>query len=651
MHLRTTESTADRSIELAHTAIVLYDADAADDPDAPFPSSFPFAIPLTADTPQCIHTPQSALAHVLSATLHPADPAAPPLTKALAVHTRRFSSHTHTPAIAPVTRTIAAPARVDVEVPRTTFTAREPVPIYVTVPSPSRELVVQGGLRLRNIKAELVRTVRVRQGDPNDDPCAEDGDENEDDEDDEDGGRLPLGVSHEQATEPSSSSSQATTITTARRRAPTAVYKTVVSRSGALCRFHTSLPVRLRFVLHQSSPASSPSDPARPLPAGDFGLLDSDAECGSITQTTLLHSVAFRLRVHVTFRNMATRTEHVSTLALPLTFLPPPAPLPELEAGMDSAYHKKHDRPPARTVRGDDQDAAPHYEEGEAGPSVFVVSASGEPPPFEERDAPPSFAEASTSSRLPTFLESEQEIYIPPRSDDDDEPSLPPPPPPGLPAPQPQPRHVIDGEGVLFGFPASAHFDGHAEDVDRTGAPTPPPTLEMATHDPDVTGLADLDLDMGLDMGLDLGLDLDAPGTRAMQALGLGLGIALEQREETTARGPPPPPPPPMDDPSDPPPSIHSEYRSREGVPHQMPGAPASSPPPPHHHHHHHHLHNHHSPPQQLQPPATGEGGASASAHPHAPPPYLIPDDDDDGEGGHEHVARPPPYVDVMHEH
>ena len=86
MHLRTTESTADRSIELAHTAIVLYDADAADDPDAPFPSSFPFAIPLTADTPQCIHTPQSALAHALpvpvSAKLRLCHPA--PHTLALA---------------------------------------------------------------------------------------------------------------------------------------------------------------------------------------------------------------------------------------------------------------------------------------------------------------------------------------------------------------------------------------------------------------------------------------------------------------------------------------------------------------------------------------------------------------------------------------
>ncbi|THH20010.1 hypothetical protein EW146_g1271 [Bondarzewia mesenterica] len=437
MDLCTTETAYARSIELGHARIVLYDSQNERDDGAPLPSSFPFAIPLTPDMPQCIHTPQSALAHVLTATLHPTDEASPPLTKALTVHTRRFISHTHTLGIHPIKRSIDVPTRVEVEVPRTTFTAFEPVPVYVTVPSPRRELVVEAGFRLRNIKAEIFRTIRVRRGD--DDAEFDMPMDSESDSDDEHiHGEDPLGISlppQEKASEPSSSSSHAAP------REPAAVYKTVISRSGALCRFHTSLPVRLRFLLHQSSPTSSPSDATRPLPAGEFGPLDSDTECGCITQSTLMHSVAFRIRIHATFRNTSTHTERVSTISIPINFLPPPAPLPEVEEWMETAYHKKHDRPPARTVRGDDPEAAPHYDEGEAGPSYV---ANGEPPPFEERDAPPSFAEASTSSRLPTFLESEQEIYVPSSEDGSMEP---------LPA---HPQHVIEGEGVLFGFPASA---------------------------------------------------------------------------------------------------------------------------------------------------------------------------------------------------
>ena len=52
--------------------------------------------------------------------------------------------------------------------------------------------------------------------------------------------------------------------------------------------------------------------------------------------------------------------------------LPPPAPLPEVEQSIDEAYQKKHDRPPARTVREDEHDSAPRYFEGEAGPSALT---------------------------------------------------------------------------------------------------------------------------------------------------------------------------------------------------------------------------------------------------------------------------------------
>jgi hypothetical protein len=591
MDLRTVEAAYDQVIELSHTSIILYESEG--DNETPLPSSFPFALPLTSDTPQCIHTPQSSLRHILSASLHPFDDTAQPFSKELTVHTRRFISHTRSIPVSPVTRSLDNPSRVEVEIPRTAFTCVEPVPIYVTVPPPSRELVVEGGLRLRNIKAELIRVVRVTDGAETDESESVDVDipsdiDDESEEEGDHGASAPLGISLPSHKKHAAASSSSAHHPEDFPHCRSARYRTVISRSGALCRFHASLPVRLRFILHQSS-SSSPSDSIHPLPAGDFGSTGSDAECASITQTTLVHSVSFRIRVQATFRNTSHHTERVSTITIPITFLPSPAPLPEVEESVSSAYHKKHDRPPARTNRPDDVDAAPHYE-GEAGPSYL---ASGLPPPFEERDAPPPFF-PSSSSRLPTFLESEQEIFM---ADAEDAATV-------APTLIPPGGRVIEGEGVLFGFPASSQFSGHTE-VDRNGAPTPPPPVEMATLDPNVTAL--------------VRLNVDVP-EHTIQTLGL----TLHQQEEITAGEAPPPPPPPMDDPSDPPPSIHSEYRSREGVAHQattIAVPPADQPAP------------------QMAPgiPVT------TRSHVSAPPPYLVPDGTE-----HEHVARPPPYVDFM---
>jgi neural Wiskott-Aldrich syndrome protein len=598
MDLRTVEAAYEQVIELSQSTVVLYDSE--DDKETLLPSSFSFALPLTPDTPQCIHTPQSSLRHILSATLHPLDQVAQPFSKTLTVHTRRFISHANSISVSPITRSLDNPSRVQVEIPRTTFTCVEPVPIYVTIPPPRRELVVEEGLRLRNIKAELIRIVHVADGteaEENDsvdvDIPSDIGDEPEEDEDSQ-SGNAPLGVSLPSHEKHAMASSSTISYPSNPHQHRSAAYRTVISRSGALCRFHASLPVRLRFILHQSSPSSSPSDSTHPLPAGDFGSTGSDAECASITQTTLLHSVSFRIRVHATFRNTSRHTERVSTITIPITFLPSPAPLPEVEESVDSAYHKKHDRPPASTNRRDDADAAPHYdyEQGEAGPSYL---SPGAPPPFEERDAPPPFfptSFSSSSSRLPTFLESEQEIFIPTAEDSA-----------GAPPPlMPLLEQVIEGEGVLFGFPASSQFSGHS-DVDRNeGASTPPPSVEMATLDPNVTGL--------------VGLNIDVPEHT--------IQLTLQQEEQIATGEAPPPPPPPMDDPSDPPPSIHSEYRSREGVAHQAIAMAVASA-------------------TDLPAPQIPSGiPVSTRSRVSAPPPYPVPDGVE-----HEQVARPPPYVDL----
>jgi len=48
------------------------------------------------------------------------------------------------------------PTQVEVEIPLVTFKAGEPIPIYVKVPPPRTELVVDQGLRLRNIRVEPI---------------------------------------------------------------------------------------------------------------------------------------------------------------------------------------------------------------------------------------------------------------------------------------------------------------------------------------------------------------------------------------------------------------------------------------------------------------------------------------------------------------
>jgi hypothetical protein len=291
--------------------------------------------------------------------------------------------------------------------------------------------------------------------------------------------------------------------------------------------------------------------------------------------------VSFRLYVHVSFVDMSAHTERISTISIPVIILAPPAPLPQVDESLDIAYLKKHDRPPVKTYRYDDaESSAPPFEEGEAGPS-FLNSMP--PPPFEEPEAPPPFS--SHSFFLPTFFESERQIIVPEAH------SL---------TPQPVP---IVGEGPLFGFPPSEQFDGHSEEDDLSRAVTPPPTLEMAERDTDVTDLA--------------------RGEHGLEAL----SITLDGREEIGEEQLPPPPPPAMDDPLDPPPSIDSEYRS----PRTLPRSPSP--------------HTSASSPLLLtsaQTPVPSVNGPINDGY--APPPYLH----HDGDGDHEDVARPPPYMDLI---
>lgn len=579
MSLRTTESVHGREIELCVSEMDV--ASFPLDSYETIPTSFPFAVPLMPDVPQCIHTLHSSVMHVLNASLHSVDPTIPHMSSELLVHTRRYTSHTHTVVISPEKHLIHHPVRVEAEIPRSTFIAGEPIPVYVTVPPPPRQLVLEGGLRLRNVKTELLRVVEVR--------CFDDLQRELQTPSQEAVGR-PTDEINDSPLEGSSSAA----LTSAMEKPSdplsdspspfTATYTTVMSRSGASCRFHTSHPVRLRFVLHQTLPSASPSDHPRSLAEGDYAYVENDPQCISISQTTLLHKVSFLLNVHTSFVDIASRTETLYTISIPVNIIPPPAPLPEVEEWVDTAYQKKHDRPPLRTVRQEDPEvSAPLYHEGEAGPSY---TQHGAPPPFEDRDVPPPPffpSEASTSTGLPTFQESENEIYIPSNTEEH--------------FATPVTETTIVGEGILFGFPPSQQFDGHTDPLHRTS--TPPPSVEEAVQDPEVTEFVDL--------------------SQPRRVLGL---IVEEQ---------PPPPPPPLDDPSDPPPSIDSVFRSPTSSgsvqTHPSTGIP-----------HHSFTHDRHSLSQ------AGEVMDQGSSHVPAPPPYLTPNDQ-------EQVARPPPYVDFIPSH
>ncbi|EJD47822.1 hypothetical protein AURDEDRAFT_151297 [Auricularia subglabra TFB-10046 SS5] len=435
--LQTVEVTPNGSLELSRTQRELWKrsmASASTDPASTPPSVLPFSLPLMQDAPQCIHTPYSSLEHSLTATLHSSD-GQRTLSKTVLAHTRRYASPAELPVI-PENRSVDAPARVDAQIPRVAWRAGQAIPVYVTVPPPSPALVLSEGIRLRNIRAELVQIVRIpRSTGPDDTAAAEDRvptpppqwDELDDDaqsEETEDDTRSSSSDDSEDDSYPAEKCASGD----GDECEPELVqYTSIIAHSGAPCRFHRSRPIRIRLVLH---PSTTPF--TRSLPHAHDDGAPPDCALG-ISQSAVLHSVRFRLRVRATFILSGTaRTERVARLDFPLVILPPVVPRPEeAEAdptGLEGAYRKKHDRPPTRTVRRADAE----------------VDAGPEPGPS---DPPPPFDPSHGGARLPTFLESlgsePQPSYAESEADagatDDDIPA---------------------GEGTIFGFPAADQYDG-----------------------------------------------------------------------------------------------------------------------------------------------------------------------------------------------
>jgi hypothetical protein len=440
----------------------------------------------------------------------------------------------------------------------------------VTLPVPTTHTVVNEGLRLRSVRAELVRSVQVFE--PAKEAVAVAS------------GRLIDGTSNHQDPPPpftpvaSSSTAPATPVADGVDTPPTAVHFSAFTRSGAAARFHSSRPVRIRLLLHA---AATPSTPV-------YHPLDSSHEHGDcpISQHTVLHNVVFALEVCASFllrlpppadrpststsNPHGQTTESTTTLRVPLTILPPRAPwrsaeqeiISTNEADLEAHYRKKFDKPPERTIRASDSDTVVGSSGG-AG-----RSAAAPPPPFEE--APPSFIEGNagngpTEGGLPpTFSESQSAAVAPaervPGYAEAEEPGPVANSVDGTAAVLEDSDTLLaaEGEGATFGFRPEEQFDGF--EGDTTGgirSASPPPPIERSAEDADVTAFAEL-----------------AQGERAALVEALIVAEGMRMGREATVEGlaaiamvenDPAPPFDFPDDPTDPPPGIDAAFSTTAG--------------------------------------------------------------------------------------
>jgi len=468
--------------------------------------------------------------------------------------------------ITPSSTSAGSPTRIEVQVPRTTYLVGDVIPVYVTIPVPTTHTVIDEGLRLRSVRAELVRSVQVLE--PTKEAVAP-------------SSARPIdGTSNHQDFPPPftpvASSSMASVNAVANVGAPpTSVHFSTFTRSGAAARFHSSRPVRIRLLLHA---AAAPSTPL-------YHPLDSSNEQGDcpISQHTVLHNVTFALEVCASFlfhspppadrpststsNPHGQTTESTTTLRVPLTILPPRAPwrsaeqeiISTNEADLEAHYRKKFDKPPERTIRASDANTIVGSSRGAGG------SSAAPPPPFEE--APPPFVEGNagngpTEGGLPpTFLESQRAAVAPaarvPGYAEAEEPAN------GVDGPtavleDSDTLLAAEGEGVTFGFRPEEQFDGLEGGVaGGIRSASPPPPIERSAEDADVTAFAEL-----------------AQGERAALVEALIVAEGMGMGREATVEGfaaiamvenDPAPPFDFPDDPTDPPPGIDAAFSTTAG--------------------------------------------------------------------------------------
>jgi hypothetical protein len=493
--------------------------------------------------------------------LKPAAPTDPLIQSYVVVHTRRYVARAPPPPLCTETLALSAPVPVEVQLPRRTFHSGEIIPVYITIPPVGNGFSENSGLTLRNISTQLRRIVSASITQATDSLS----------------GSLPSdegNILQNYSDEFASTMEKPYLADDAQRDdEDDDVWRTVVAKTGSACRFHETRTVKLRLLLRLP-----PADlgPGSISSAASEGVSTDTPDCGLITQSTLLGSAEFKILVSASFISARESRERVASLSIPITILPPQAPASDIDPSLDAAYRKKHDRPPLRTTRHPQAETSISHDEGGAGPS-------GQPPPFEDADIPPPFSvESNLNSHPPTFVESQADLTDFQVYNDQMQQSQ----------QQSTVQYAPEGEGVLFGFPASEEFDG-TQNPNVTPSPfqirsSVPPQLPSQTLNPHLRGSRDRNAE-----------DLSAHDSL----------------------------PPGIDDPSDPPPAIDVAYLA---APNAESTLPLDPPPPPHSDEDPHPL-------RTSPPPVVARHAASA-----APPPYLNPPIDSEPRNS---VIRPPPYM------
>ncbi|KAG8927872.1 hypothetical protein FRC01_006788 [Tulasnella sp. 417] len=487
------------------------------------PSSLPFSIPLTSDVPQEIRTPISSIAHSLTATLHPAKAGSSPFSKTVPIQIRRFTT-ANSPTLSPAARTFNRddPTPFKIQLPRAVFRSGEMIPVYFSVPPPITS-VSDSGVQLRNIKAELVRVVRVGPVDAKTSESssvkrntfrAREGTLTDQAAPAVNSNGYPLEKQKQSDTIPAPPLDAMQTSTSRTDRG--AVFDTVITRSGASCRFNSRRTVQLRLVLHTSN-QSQLDDEDQSLPP------EVDSAAGSITQSTVLHQVDFHAHVEVSFVNRSNHTSNVVQADIPITIIPALAPQPDAD-DLELSYRKKHDQPPQTTTRMTDDNAPPAFDD-ESGRTIGFegATASVDPPPFS--------AEPSNTG-LPSFSESQSQAeagssYAGPGGSSVH--------PPGW-QDSTSSELRFDGEGDLFGFRPEEQYDGLSHSLLMNRSSSPPPALDSSVNDQNVTELA--------------------PFINPSQ------GDSVMANDPIVVASAFPPPPPALDDPLDLPPTIDERFTS-----------------------------------------------------------------------------------------
>lgn len=370
-------------VELTAQRHVLWDISSPSTSNAEAPSSLPFDIELTPDLPHCVHTSHSSLEYTLIARMIPADPSQEPLEHTVPIHLTRYSpegdrlsSHAE-PLLAkdacnvsPTTFSLSHPIVAHVSIARTIYRRSEPIELRIRIPPPSSELVQDKGVRLRSVGASLVRTIR-RQ------PVEDEQDWDDEEAEDGEGGEASYTVD------------------------------AVLSRSGKGCRFSPSRDLFLRLWLQPAAP------------------FDGPVPCETITQSTIVHDVSFRIFISFALsgKDGDRETVHLDRRILILPDHPSPPKTrrseKQREAGCEEAEATAEHRPPApRYVsdpalaepstsgsiaatsintpmwwEGEEADEYDGYEEASAGAELVPG-----PPTIDEDSSPPSLEDSDAAS-------------------------------------------------------------------------------------------------------------------------------------------------------------------------------------------------------------------------------------------------------------